>query len=83
MSQQPRGCVRLPPKSSEQQAEVGHANSAIRAELVPPASEGELERTGLCWGGWGPPQITTVIVILEYIHREPPGSQRAVHFRRL
>lgn len=75
--------MRFPPKTSEQQAEVGHANSAIRPEHVPAVSQGELECMELCWGGWGPLQVTAVIVILEYIRREPPGSQRAVHFRRL
>lgn len=76
--------MKFPPKkTSEQQAEVGHANSAMRAERVPPASQGEREGTELCWGGWSPPPITTAIVILEYIHQSHRDCCSAVHVGRL
>lgn len=39
--------MRFPHKTSEQQAELGYANSTIRPEHVPPASEEELEHTAL------------------------------------
>lgn len=57
------------PKILEQRQRWG---SASRAERVPAVSQGEKEHTELCWGGWGPPQITAAIGILErFIHPNP------------
>lgn len=71
--------MKFPPKKTlEQQAEVGQANRATRAERVPPASRGEKEGTELCWGGWGPPQRTAAIVVVEHEH----GEARAAPVQR-